>query len=129
MSKLSDVKTPPVREFQLINGKTARLGTITLGVLVRVENEFGSFEAWQNNLSTSGGGQVQAIASMIWLLCLNKDEVSNPKDSEQTRMFELLDVFPMSNVGDLREFIDAVLAEAMPKIQAQKGAAGGSKKK
>lgn len=133
MSKLGDAATPAAMDFVLTNGKKAKIGTITLGILVKIEAKYGSFEEWQKTLTDpkkSVTGKFHAMAEMLWMLCINKEEIvpSNRNKDEEQRMLAFLELFPLSNIGGVMEFLSGIMAGAMP-VAKQGGKKKTGKKK
>jgi uncharacterized protein YjfI (DUF2170 family) len=106
MGSLSEMKQPEFKAIDLLNGKKAIVGPITLEVLCWVEEKFGDWEAFQENALKKR--KLAPIASFIFQMLQNK--------SDFTSETEFLTSFPLTRINDLFDVLNSAVSSSMIKV-------------
>jgi hypothetical protein len=117
MSNLSDMKKPKVQVIELLNDKKAYIGSITLEVLCWVEDNYGDWEAFQENVLKKK--KLHPLASFLFQMVQNKDDFKDEK--------EFFRCFAIENIKDIFNVVNKSVANGMIKVpdQSEQGTESG----
>jgi uncharacterized protein YjfI (DUF2170 family) len=107
MGNLSDMKQPEFNTINLLNGKKAVVGPITLEVLCWVEEKYGDWESFQENALRKK--KLAPMASFIFQMLQNKSDFTD--ESEFFRSFSI------QNINDIFEVLNKTVSTSMVKAE------------
>jgi len=105
MGSLSDMKQPEFNTINLLNGKKAIVGPITLEVLCWVEEKYGDWESFQENALRKK--KLAPMASFICQMLQNKSDFADEA--------EFFRSFAIQNINDIFEVLNKTVSTSMVK--------------
>lgn len=109
MSQLSKIKTPKTHEIELLNGKKAVVGAITLEVLCWIEEKYGSWEHFQKTVLEKKA--IAPVASFVFQMLTNKSDFSDER--------EFFRNFPIDNINELFIALQGTISASMVEGQEE----------
>jgi hypothetical protein len=115
MEKISDIKAPENVTIELLAGKKAVVGPVTLDLICWVEDKYGDWQQFQDNVLKTGT-KIRPLAEFLFRMLQNQTDFVDETDFLRT--------FPVEKINEIAGAITGQMMKSMP--TANKNAVGGS---